>query len=1095
MKTLRLVITTFLFLLVMHPVNAQNLVQNFIENNSGNGTTYLGYSVSSAGDVNNDGYSDVIVGAFAYSYNTGRVYIYYGGSDMDNVADVIMTGEARRDNFGISIAGIGDVNGDGFDDVIVGAEDFSSYKGRSYIFYGGSSMDNVADVIMTGGAKDDSFGCSVSGAGDVNNDGFNDVLVGAWGCKRTYVFLGGSQMDGVADKIIYDKNGAYSGIANAGVGDVNGDGFDDIAIGFSTSIEKICLFFGGDSIDDVADVTITAENNLNISNNIVSSAGDVNGDGFDDVIVGTINYNSRTGRAYIFFGGQTMDAKADVVMTGEGNYNEFGNSVSGAGDVNNDGYDDVVIGANSYYSDKGRAYIFFGGAKMDNVSDVVFTGENTYNDFGSSVSGAGDVNNDGYDDVIIGASGYLSNTGRAYIYYGSSGMSNVAKVVITGESTNNNFGVSISGAGDVNGDGFEDVIIGANGYNSNTGRAYIYYGGVNFDNVPDVILTGKEEQSNLGISVSGVGDVNGDGFDDVIVGGYNDYYSGYANLYYGGTSMDSVADLTLEGEGEFFGTVIAGAGDVNDDGYNDLIAGDPLYSVNKGQAYIYLGGTAMDNIPDVTMTGEDYSNYFGCSVSGAGDVNGDGYDDVVIGAGGNDFKTGNAYVYYGGSTMDNVSDVVLTGENHYDYFGSSVSGASDVNSDGYDDIIVGASGYDAYRGRAYIFFGGKRMDNIPDVSISGEDMNNEFGAAVSGVGDVNGDGYDDIIVGASYYDTDRGRAYIFFGGKRMDNIPDVSISGEDINNEFGAAVSGVGDVNGDGYPEFIIGAKNYSTNGKAYIYNLNQNPQVSTGPANSIESFSATLNGTLISLGNSTPDAHGFCWNKSGKPDISSDTVNLGAITIPGSFSWQITELIPGTTYFARAYATNKSGAGYGNEISFTTPKASQTISFAPLETATLNEEPFRLLATSTSGLPVIFTSSDTSVAIIQNDTLLITGVGITTITASQPGNSQYEAAPDVVQPFEVVKPFGSSSLIKNVGLSFMIIPNPNTGSFTLELTNFEPQATVTIYNLLGEKIARYNQSVETLRPINFEGIRKGIYFVEVSDGKNKMMMKKMIVK
>jgi hypothetical protein len=1094
MKTLRLVINTFLFLLVMHPVHAQNLVQNFIENNSGNGTTYFGYSVSSAGDVNNDGYDDVIVGAITYSSNTGRVYIYYGGSDMDNVADVIMTGEARSDNFGISIAGIGDVNGDGFDDVIAGAKDFSSSKGRSYIFYGGSPMDNVADVIMTGRAKDDSFGSAVSGAGDVNNDGFNDVLVGAWGCKRTYVFFGGSQMDGIADKIIYNKDGAYSGSAIAGVGDVNGDGFDDIAIGFSTSIKNICLFFGGDSLDDVADVTITAENNLNICNNIVSSAGDVNGDGFDDVIVGTTNYNSSTGRAYIFFGGQTMDAKADVVMTGEGNYNEFGNSVSGAGDVNGDGYDDVVIGANSYYSDKGRAYIFFGGAQMDNVSDVVFTGENYSNNFGMDVSGAGDVNNDGYDDVIIGASGYLSNTGRAYIYYGSSGMSNVAKVVITGESTNNNFGVSLSGAGDVNGDGFNDVIIGADGYNSHTGRVYIYYGGINLDNVPDVIMTGKEEQSHLGISVSGVGDVNGDGFDDVIVGGYNSYYHGYVNLYYGGTSMDSIADLTLEGEGEFFGTVIAGAGDVNNDGYNDLIAGDPNYFVNKGQTYIYLGGIAMDNISDVTMTGEDFNCYFGYSVSGAGDVNGDGYDDVVIGAEGSDFKTGEAYIYYGGSTMDNVRDVVLTGENHYDHFGVSVSGAGDVNGDGYDDVVIGTEIDGMSNCYACVFYGGKMMDDRPDVKMVGKDPYSGFGNSVSKIGDVNRDGYDDIIVGAVDFNTDWGKAFIFLGGKRMDNIPDASFCAEEIDDNFGSPVSGVGDVNGDGYPEFIISAKNYSTNGKAYIYNLNQNPQVSTGPANSIESFSATLNGTLISLGNSTPDAHGFCWNKSGKPDISSDTVNLGAITIPGNFSWQITELIPGTTYFARAYATNSSGTGYGNEITFTTPKASQTISFAPLEAATLNEEPFRLLATSTSGLPVIFTSSDTSVAIIQNDTLLIAGVGISTITASQPGNSQYEAAPDVVQPFEVVKPNVSSPLVRNVEFNFMIIPNPNTGMFNLELTNFEPQATVAIYNLLGEKIARYNRSVETLQPINLEGIMKGIYFVEVSDGKNKMM-KKMIVK
>ncbi|MBK8981994.1 MAG: FG-GAP repeat protein [Ignavibacteria bacterium] len=125
--------------------------------------------------------------------------------------------------------------------------------------------------------------------------------------------------------------------------------------------------------------------------------------------------STATGSAYIYFGGVSMDTTADVIMTGE---SFFGNSVSTAGDVNSDGYSDVIIGANGYSSSTGRAYIYFGGASMNNTADVIMTGEATFNYFGNSVSSAGDVNGDGYSDVIVGAGLYSSLTGRAYIYFG-----------------------------------------------------------------------------------------------------------------------------------------------------------------------------------------------------------------------------------------------------------------------------------------------------------------------------------------------------------------------------------------------------------------------------------------------------------------------------------------------------------------------------------------------------------------------------------------------------------------------------------------------------------------------------------------------------
>ncbi|MBK8981993.1 MAG: FG-GAP repeat protein [Ignavibacteria bacterium] len=210
------------------------------------------------------------------------------------------------------------------------------------------------------------------------------------------------------------------------------------------------------------------------------------------MIIGANGYSSSTGRAYIYFGGASMNNTADVIMTGEASLNSFGGSVSSAGDVNGDSFSDVIIGANNYSSTTGRAYIFFGGSSMNNVADVTMTGEGTNINFGYSVSSAGDVNGDGYSDVIAGAWGYSTSTGRAYIYDYFMKNDITPDVTMTGGATNNYFGYSISSAGDINGDGYSDVIVSALSY-----RSYIFFGGVYMDNTADVTMTGEDTNSDI----------------------------------------------------------------------------------------------------------------------------------------------------------------------------------------------------------------------------------------------------------------------------------------------------------------------------------------------------------------------------------------------------------------------------------------------------------------------------------------------------------------------------------------------------------------------------------------------------------------------
>lgn len=289
---------------------------------------------------------------------------------MNAVADVVMTGASPSNNFGVSVSTAGDVNADGYSDVIIGADGYSAYTGLAYIFYGGASMNNVSDVFMIGEASNNNFGYSVSSAGDLNGDGYSDVIAGAYG--------------------------------------------------YSTNKGKSYIYFGGSSMDNAADITMEGGATDDLFGFSVSSAGDVNGDGFSDAIVGSHGYNSVTGRAYIFYGGMFMNNIADVTMTGETTINSFGISVSSAGDVNRDGYSDVIVGASRYNTYTGRAFIFYGGIAMNNTEDILITGEGINTEFGRSVSSAGDLNGDGNSDIIIGAPFTNNFTGKNFIYFNSS---------------------------------------------------------------------------------------------------------------------------------------------------------------------------------------------------------------------------------------------------------------------------------------------------------------------------------------------------------------------------------------------------------------------------------------------------------------------------------------------------------------------------------------------------------------------------------------------------------------------------------------------------------------------------------------------------
>jgi hypothetical protein len=799
-------------------------VDSRVLNGQGPGS-YFGISIASAGDVNGDGYDDVIVGATGYATNTGRAFIFYGGPLMDDVPDVVLTGESPGDRFGFAVAGARDVNGDGYADVIVGAYGYSSYRGRAYIYYGGLHMNMSPDLTFTGEATGVDYGFSVSSAGDVNGDGYADVIVGAYAQGsnqgRAYVYLGGSRMNTIADITMngetFNTNFGYS---VAGAGDVNGDGYDDFVIGaplHSSGKGRAYIYYGGPGLNSNMDVILSGEAANNLFGLSVSSAGDVNGDGFADVIVGAYGYASTTGRAYIFYGGTPMNTVADITLDAPAPNTWFGISVCHAGDVNGDGFDDVIVGASATSGGIGNAYVYFGGSDMKRGPDITFTGEAVDSDFGHCVYGGGDVNGDGYADVLVSSMRIANNTGRAYIFRNSLRGRDISDIRFTGESQTDNFGAAVSPAGDVNGDGYADILVGAYG----KGRAYIYFGGPRMHDSADVVLTG-EGSGEFGSAVTCAGDVNGDGYSDVIVSAPTYPPSGRVYVYFGGPHMDNTIDVTLtgEGSGSKFGNSLAAAGDVNGDGYGDMLVGANLYSSNKGRVYIYYGGAVVTSKAGVVLTGSSNTS-FGITISGVGDLNADGFDDVAVS------EKGKASIFFGGPKIDTTAGLILTDSSMMQIY-CIVAGAGDINGDGYADVLVGNPDYDQARGRVLVYLGGSTMDANPDFLFTGEVPVCLYGNYLSTAGDVNGDGYDDVIIGAPYFLKGVGKTYIYFGGPSMKDAADVTMIEADpllTGSFWGGWARGAGDVNGDGFDDVIVGAPSYNNDmGRVYIYRSSSPP-------------------------------------------------------------------------------------------------------------------------------------------------------------------------------------------------------------------------------------------------------------------------------
>jgi hypothetical protein len=592
--------------------------------------------------------------------------------------------------FGQAVGAAGDVNGDGYADVLVGAPAWNGGRGQVYLYRGGPTYPYLTFLqSWTGSSPGDSIGLSVHTAGDVNGDGYADVLVGRGVYKfngtdpgAAWLFYGSSSGPGFTPDWsvtgpIYNsiqQSSAY-GFSVAAAGDVDGDGYGEFIVGaphYGQSEWGYAYVYKGAARAPIA-ATLSAEgvgfdDVVGWSTTIV---GDVNGDAYDDVLVGSPHWDNGLndqGAAFLYYGtAGGVSFFPGWIQYGLFENANFGIGVGSAGDVNNDSYADLIVGAH-VNAGQGGAYVWYGGPSGPSTGAANWENSSSNFDsyYGYWVGRAGDVNGDGFGDVIVGAPGEdagLTDQGCAYVYLGSaSGLGNAEVWKRCGEDTDVHFGQTVSTAGDVNGDGLDDIIVGSWGLDvggTDRGRAYIYHGmATGVHAIPLWTKDGPSAGSAFGQAVSTAGDVNGDGYSDVLIGASGHNSQGRVELYYGGYFGPGQDPAWFKDSGQNFsgfGAAVGSPGDVNGDGYSDLLVGAVFWDGDGGQdcgrAFVYPGGPSGPSSTELWHADgiTDFSN-LGHMVGGGGDVNNDGFPDIVLGEpgySGVDYRTGRAQMFLG----------------------------------------------------------------------------------------------------------------------------------------------------------------------------------------------------------------------------------------------------------------------------------------------------------------------------------------------------------------------------------------------------------------------------------------------------------------
>lgn len=727
-------------------------------------------------------------------------------------------------SFGYTVSYVGDVNGDGFGDVLIGAPYFDNGftdEGRVFLYYGSvNGLQSTVAWSYSCGKVDCQLGYSIDGAGKINNDVYADIIIGAPNYSNGQVEEGAAFI--------------FHGSAN----------------GLSATPNRILE-------SNIAGIHFGMS---------VSGNAKFNNDNFSDIAIGAPHYSvdfSNRGAVYAYWG-STSGISTTVRSTLKGDtYNvQLGQVVKVLGDVNKDGFSDLIASAPSDSngeSNEGRVFLYLGSAGGLGAS-ASWSGEsNSVNAFYGESIAAADINHDGLTDLVVGAPRYsdsYSAQGAVYVYYANGTTFNsTPNVSFYGNSSWEYFGGGLF-CGDVNGDSFAEIIVSAlyySGANADEGKVYVFYGtAFGIEQTARWTKVGGSSEASFGQGIS-VGDVNGDSTPDLIISsGYESngqIYEGRVYAFHGtqrGLNTQYSSRFNFSQGSSQYGFAISSAGDVNNDGFDDLLVGAYNFDngqTNEGKVFLYLGGAnGVSTTEAWSYESNQASATLGIAMAGNCDVNGDGYSDVFVGA--NKFDNGQSnegrvFGFYGSNTGLSSSPQWINESNVASgQYGRSLHCRGDFNGDGFNDLIVGAPNYKntlSNEGKVFLYKGSSLgVSTTPYWTFVSAQATSYAGFDVSFLGDVNNDGNDEFGIGAYAYDktlTNEGAVFFFYGSTGvLSTQPDWSYYGGVASAQFGYSLSYAKKLNNDDFDDFIVGApgfkKTLTTEGGVFIfYGASSGPQ------------------------------------------------------------------------------------------------------------------------------------------------------------------------------------------------------------------------------------------------------------------------------
>ncbi len=889
-----------------NPFNITMLLQGVHEGGQ------TGFAVASAGDINGDQWPDALISSPGVSNNTGEVALIVSNPIL-NSGSVYHTRHIFRaahsfSHAGSDLDGIGDWDGDGFDDFLIGADQTGMHNtdgtgnpyGAVYVFSGREVIPwgvrglEEANLEITG-LENSVFGNTVSGLGDIDGDGLNDFIVGAPtnGTDDTessaYIFYGGRSYSVASDADVHITIGATpdNRIELANIGDANDDGRADVLLGGTGLQAHSYLFWGGLTLRNElsvadADIFFMPEDAEDQAHQ-VASAGDFNNDGILDIFLGA-PYNDSNGRnageVYVFFGGQLPEAgvvpmrSAQVQLYGDQAGQRAG-YVHDAGDINGDDQTDLFIGSPGYkedFNNQGKLYGLvvnplspYPSPNLEDVATQSIVGPRANSRWGRKVAFIGDLDRSSYPDILMGE----PSTDSPYANIGQAKLLSLSQFECFDcteicDNPLDNDGDGLIGCADpecASGLECSSPIEDCSDAVDNDGDGGVDCIDPDCARSPDcpvtvgIEITGEQAFSRFGFASADAGDVDGDGLHDHLFSAPNSSQNGQNNgkvmLYLGSTLDDSVslsaqiADVAFRGEndGDLLGWAVDSAGDIDNDGLGDIIFSAPRSNRaadDGGAVYIFLGSSLQNavvlptNQADYIFEGVEANAQAGYNILGGLNLDNDGVSDIVISS-----LTTNQWnepiaqshvIRMGGITpgtysLNDIGQVIQSHPLSTDVAlqGVRLANIGDMDGDGRDDIAMGVQAVKTpylNAGGVYvtkatsILLGGDLVDW--DAHLSGEYEGDQVGF-VKAAGDIDRDGYNDLLIGMN---GNEDKAYIHHGtriGMGSGGIR-TGAYGFDITGEVFEVLS---DITGDGESDYIFGDGN-----QVYLMDGDRFPEV-----------------------------------------------------------------------------------------------------------------------------------------------------------------------------------------------------------------------------------------------------------------------------